>query len=193
MSYSKIALRLFATEAVDGTLQVVLYILISLMFGEEFWMSSLAVALFCAFLPDYDYPFYLAMIKAGYTIRSHRFLFHHPFLLLPLVALGTLALGGAYEMVLGVGATSLHFVLDTRAPHGFHWWSPFNWRHYTLNRHGISRVPEEKVHAYYESKLAVCRSRKTSDALIRSTGEFSWVPVVALCAAILALTGFAIF
>ncbi len=121
---------------VDTIIGLGSYVVLSLLFGQEFNIWFLLFAWFCAYLPDLDLTYFVFQSKEVRKWGHWRCGFHHPILFLPMVGLGTW-LGSSYFVpdhahlltILAIVCVFGHFVHDSTKV-GLHWFSPItrDWR-----------------------------------------------------------------
>lgn len=168
---------LFGWDTITG---LGVFALLSLAFGEPANVYVLAFAGFCAYLPDLDMiPFTLLRKRLNIT-TGHWMFFHHPPIVLSLVApaswFGAGVLYPGHEwfiMTLAVACITGHFIHDASAkPGGFHLFSPLTrdgslrftlrqpwiWKHYRIGLWGIREESRADMMSIYEETARLAKS-----------------------------------
>lgn len=134
---------LFGADMIIGMAGFALFY--PLMSGASSSLSALAWALASSHLPDLDMiPYLLAKDRLRY--RSHWLIGHHPFIVMPLVAIcGYFASGYPaqdlpYLAAMALACVAGHFVHDSLQPQGLHWLSPWSWKRYTLSGARVAEI-----------------------------------------------------
>lgn len=156
---------------VDMSTGILIYTILSLVFGIDFDLFVLIFAIWCAFLPDSDMVPYL-LLRKKYGLVSHHIFFHHPPLFILFAGIISCffaqwyGISGWYAVSIATCGSILHFIHDSCSPNGVgaHLFSPFSWKRYSFARGIIPHYVSDKfVREYYE-ELGMM-SRKMDSAL----------------------------
>ncbi|MEK9209491.1 MAG: metal-dependent hydrolase [Patescibacteria group bacterium] len=117
---------MIAEEIVDVSSGMLVYVIVSMLFGKTFNICILLVVMIFSDIPDVDYiPFFLWRKKYGWT--SHWFV-HYPLLWLGIAAL--ISIWSNYWAFLLGACAMVHFGHDVRSEQGIAIFWPFSKSHY---------------------------------------------------------------
>jgi hypothetical protein len=150
----KLAVRILI--GVDMTIGILLYLTISILFGEKFSVIFLAVTIFFAHFPDADMIPFL-FLRKKFDLVSHQPIGHHPLILVPLTGAVGHWIGGPYLSALMAISTLYHFVHDSAEEVGLAWLSPFSKKRWSLLGGWPRRVPDKFVEEFYEKVREISR------------------------------------
>ncbi len=144
---------------IDIAAGTVIYVFVSLMFGESFaWMPFL-LTLFFALSPDSDFIPYLLLRKKLKLVSHH--IIHFPLLFLPIGALLVYFLAGFYFVVLFLLAAFAHFVHDSMSETGIQWLWPVDISSYSINKGRIGVAYKREL--YYQCLRQTREERSIAD------------------------------
>ncbi|HEY4493687.1 MAG TPA: metal-dependent hydrolase [Candidatus Paceibacterota bacterium] len=187
----------------DTSLGLILYVAISIVFGEEFSPRYLGLALIASHLPDFDFiPFLLLRKRYGWFShwpigRAWYWSLHNPPVTLTVVGLATYVIAqvletehSLYVLCLVASGIALHFLLDSTEEQGFALLSPLTgqetrWR---LGKKGFKRVSWQECARIYKERHA---KRKGTGSLAPWELPFSRYELAILAASTAVLVLFA--
>lgn len=151
---------------IDMSLGIVIYVLTSWIYGESFDAFILFFSIFFSFLPDMDFIPYL-ILKKKMRLISHWIFCHHPVLFIPIIAAAGWCSSvwhgsDKYILFIALSGITAHFIHDSWNEVGLHWFSPFSWKHYSLEG-GLHCVSKETVEQYYRKVLRIADIRAVQD------------------------------
>lgn len=146
-----------------------LYVVVSVVFGQNFDWLNLPVAIFFAFFPDdLDVPIFMAIRKI-FKLASHRF-FHHPLIVMPLAFAAGYWWQGYYGAFLCFVPNAAHFFHDSFNPTGkkagIKWLSPFVWDLFYIENWKICRIPYEEWKNYLKGIAKGVKKRSMKDEVM---------------------------
>ncbi|MEM8999137.1 MAG: metal-dependent hydrolase [Bacteroidota bacterium] len=152
----------------DVSFTVLAYSIARIIFGMPFDFFVLGFCIFVSLLPDIDFiPFLFVRKKLKYS--SHRRLGHHPIIVIPLyvalttwTAINLLHVPLDFSLVLFTILFFFHFLHDATSTIGLHWFSPFSWKHYRLQKTNFVAISEKEIESFYHKKLQVRRGKDGS-------------------------------
>lgn len=134
--------------AIDGIFGVIIYIIMTIIFGKEIGATNFGLAIFFAYAPDIDFiPF--IVLRKRLRLVSHR-LIHFPLLYIPTGVIAILVAGGeVFHATTFVLASTAHFVHDTTSAQGMQLFYPISRRAYALEKLWFVHVTEEERQRFY--------------------------------------------
>lgn len=133
-----------------------IYALASIYFGKVFHVTTLALALFFAFLPDLDIPIYLVWRKKMGWISHH--LIHFPLIFIPIGI--TIFWFSEYISTLFFLGVTAHFIHDmATTPQGIQWIWPFSPTGWTLCYGKLRAISPKERNQIFENVRQLIRQR----------------------------------
>lgn len=165
---ARVLVRLMAqlTFGWDTVIGLGMYVLLSFLFQEPLNLWFLVWAVFCAYLPDLDFTYFIFQPKEVRKWGHWRLGFHHPTLFLPFVVVLAWQMSSwlfpmheLYLTTLAVVCVFGHFVHDSTKM-GLHWFSPFTrdggvsmsplrWTSIQVTSRGLHILSQDEVEQKY--------------------------------------------
>lgn len=162
--------NIFSLIAIDLSCGIIVYAIISYLFGKNFDYKILALSIFFAFLPDMDFiPFVFLRNKVG--MLSHQ-LIHYPLILISSGFFIALFLTNKYIALLFLVGVTIHFINDTTDNlGGIKWLWPFSGAYFAFRNGKVVLAKTQRDKFYSTMKKGADERNIFQELSLRTTVE----------------------